>query len=96
MVKSELIDAVAKKVNFTKKDTEEVISAAIDVITETLAANEKVNLVGFGLFEVRERPARKGVDIRTKEEIQIPKSFVPSFKAGKQLKAAVKDANADK
>jgi DNA-binding protein HU-beta len=87
--KAELIAAVAEKSELTKKDAEKAINAFISVVSETLAANEKVQLVGFGTFEVRERAERKGRNPQTREEIVIPASKAPVFKAGKALKEAV-------
>ena len=89
MNKAELINAAAEKAGLSKKDTEAAVSAAIEVITEALAQSEKVQLVGFGSFEVKSRAARIGRNPRTKTEIEIPASKAPVFKAGKALKDAV-------
>ncbi len=89
MTKTELISAVAQKTELSKKDSEKAVSAVIEAITEALTNGDKVSLVGFGTFEVKERAARKGVNPRTKETIDIPASKLPSFKAGKALKDAV-------
>lgn len=89
MNKAELISAVAERSEITKKEAEKVINAMVSVITDTLVKNEKVQLVGFGTFEVRERAERKGRNPQTKEEIIIPASKAPVFKAGKALKDAV-------
>ena len=89
MNKAELINAVAEKAGLSKKDTESVINAAIDAITESLAQGDKVQLVGFGAFEVKARAARIGRNPKTKESITIPASKVPMFKPGKALKDAV-------
>ena len=89
MNKAELINAVAEKTGLSKKDTEAVITASIDVITEALSQSEKVQLVGFGSFEVKARAARIGRNPRTKQQIEIPASKTPVFKAGKALKDAV-------
>ena len=89
MTKTELINAVAQKAEISKKDGEKAVSAVIDAITEALVKGEKVQLVGFGTFEVKERSERKGINPRTKEEITISASKLPSFKAGKALKDAV-------
>ena len=89
MTKSDLIAAVATKVGSSKKDSEKAVNAVIESITEALANGESVQLVGFGTFEVKDRAARKGVNPRTKEEITIAASKLPSFKAGKALKDAV-------
>ncbi|NLU23384.1 MAG: HU family DNA-binding protein [Clostridiales bacterium] len=89
MNKAELIAAVAEKAGMSKKDTEAVMTAALDTITETLKASEKVQLVGFGSFELKKRAARIGRNPKTKETIEIPASQVAVFKAGKALKDAV-------
>lgn len=89
MNKSDLIAAIAAKTGETKKDAEATVNAFIDVVTESLAKGEKVQLVGFGSFEVRRRAARKGRNPQTKEEIKIPASKAPVFKAGKALKDLV-------
>ncbi len=89
MNKAELINAVADKTNLTKKDAESAVNAVIDVITESLAKDEKVQLVGFGSFEVKSRAARTGRNPRTKEQIKIPASKLPVFKAGKALKDSI-------
>jgi len=89
MNKTELVAAVAEKTGLSKKDSEKAVNAAFDAITETLVAGEKVQLVGFGAFEVKERGARVGRNPQTKETIEIPASRVASFKVGKALKDAV-------
>lgn len=89
MNKSELINAVAERTQLTKKDSEKAVTAVFDVIAEQLANDEKVVLVGFGTFEVRHRAARKGRNPSTKEEIMIPATKAPAFKAGKNLKMQV-------
>ena len=89
MNKAELVSAVAEKTGMSKKDSEKAVNAAFDTITEALAAGDKVQLVGFGAFEVKERGARIGRNTKTKEEIEIPATRVPVFKAGKVLKDAV-------
>lgn len=89
MNKTELIAAAAEKAGVSKKDTEAVVNAAVDAVTAALKSGEKVQIVGFGSFEVKSRPARTGRNPRTKEEIEIPASRVPAFKAGKLLKDAV-------
>ncbi|SHJ29870.1 HU family DNA-binding protein [Thermoclostridium caenicola] len=89
MNKAELISAVAQKSGLTKKDSETAIDAFMSVVEETLAKQEKVVLVGFGTFEVKARAARKGRNPQTKEEITIPASKAPVFKAGKALKDKV-------
>lgn len=87
--KADLVAAVAEKAEMSKKDAEKAVKAVFDVIEETLAANEKVQLVGFGTFEVKDRAERAGRNPQTKETITIPASKVPGFKAGKALKDAV-------
>ena len=89
MNKAELVAAVAEKTARSKKDSEKAVNAAFDAISAELAAGGKVQLVGFGSFETKKRDARVGRNPRTKEEIQIPASRVPAFKAGKALKDAV-------
>ena len=89
MNKTELIAAVAEKAELSKKDAEAAITAMVDAITEALSQEEKVQLVGFGSFEVKKRAARIGRNPKTKESIEIPASVVPVFKAGKALKDAV-------
>ena len=89
MNKAELISAVAMKADVSKKDAEAVLTAALDTITEALTEGEKVQLVGFGSFEVKTRAARVGRNPKTGTEIEIPASVVPTFKAGKALKDAV-------
>ena len=89
MTKADLINVVAQKAGFTKKDSEIAVSAVLEAVTEALAGGDKVSLVGFGTFEVKNRAERKGISPRTKEEISIAASKLPSFKAGKALKDAV-------
>ena len=89
MTKAELISAVAEKSELTKKDSEKAVAAVIESITEALAKGDKVSLVGFGTFEVKNRSARNGINPRTKESMPIPASKLPAFKAGKALKEAV-------
>ena len=89
MNKAELIAAVAEVTGLSKKDTEKAVNSTFDAITAALEAGEKVSLVGFGAFDVKERAARMGRNPRTKEEVEIPASRVPQFKAGKALKDAV-------
>ena len=89
MNKTELIAAVAEKATISKKDAENAVSAVIASITESLAGGEKVQIAGFGTFEVRERGERKGRNPQTKQEIVIPASKLPVFKAGKALKDVV-------
>ncbi|KRM90991.1 HU family DNA-binding protein [Liquorilactobacillus cacaonum] len=88
--KAQLIETVATKTGLTKKDATTAVDAVFETIQATLAEGEKVQLIGFGNFEVRERAARKGRNPQTGKEIQIPASKVPAFKPGKALKEAVK------
>ena len=89
MNKTELIAVVSQAAGLTKKDTERVINAAIDAITVSLMEGEKVQLSGFGTFEVKDREARIGRNPHTKEAIDIPATRVPSFKASQALKDTV-------
>ena len=89
MNKAELINAVAEKADVSKKDAEAVISATLETITAALKEGDKVQLVGFGSFEVKKRAAPMGRNPKTKESIEIPASVVPVFKAGKALKDSV-------
>ncbi len=89
MNKAELIAAIAAKTGETKKSAEETVNAFVAVVTEALQKGEKVQLVGFGSYEVKTRAARKGRNPQTKEEIKIPASKAPVFKAGKALKDLV-------
>jgi len=90
MNKTELYAALAKKTGFSKKDTERRTDAFIETITETLQRGDKVQIVGFGTFEVKERAARKARNPRTGEEIDVAASKAPVFKAGKVLKDCIK------
>ena len=90
MNKTELINAVAEKAGLSKKAAEAAVNATLSAITEGLKSDEKVQLVGFGSFEVKVRAERLGRNPKTKEEIHIPASKTPVFKAGKALKDAVK------
>ena len=89
MNKTELVSAMAERLGASKKHSEEALTVALDLITEALAEGEKVQLVGFGSFEVRERAPRIGRNLRTKEEVTIPASKAVQFKSGKVLKRAV-------
>ena len=89
MNKAELIAEVAAKTGLSKKDSEKAVNATLDTVTASLESGEKVSLVGFGVFDVKEREARMGRNPKTKEEIPIPASRVPQFKAGKALKEAI-------
>ena len=89
MTKSELIASVSEKAGMTKKDAEKAITAVIDTITEALSKGEKVQLVGFGTFEVRDRAERTGINPQTQQKIKIAATKTPAFKAGTTLKEAV-------
>ena len=89
MNKTELIAAVAESAGLTKKDTERVINAAIDAITASLVKGGKVQISGFGTFEIKDREARVGRNPHTKEAVEIPATRVPSFRASKALKDCV-------
>ncbi|SHI08096.1 DNA-binding protein HU-beta [Clostridium collagenovorans DSM 3089] len=89
MNKAELITIMSEKSKLTKKDAEAALKAFIETVEEALEQNEKVQLIGFGTFETRERAARTGRNPRTKEEIEIPASIAPVFKAGKEFKDKV-------
>ena len=89
MNKAELVAAIAAKTGESKKATEEAVNAFTEVVSNALKGGDKVQLVGFGSFEVRKRAARKGRNPQTKEEIKIPASKAPVFKAGKALKDLV-------
>ncbi|WP_019122462.1 HU family DNA-binding protein [Brevibacillus massiliensis] len=90
MNKTELITKVAETTELTKKDATKAVEAVLDAIAEALKAGDKVQLIGFGNFEVRERAARKGRNPQTGEEIEIASSKIPAFKPGKQLKDLIK------
>lgn len=89
MNKTELIAAVAEKAGLSKKDADAAVAAVLDVVKETLSAGDKVQLFGFGTFEVRERAARTGLNPQTKQPIQIAASKAPVFKAAKAFKDAL-------
>lgn len=89
MNKTELINAVAERASLSKKDADVAVSAVLDAITSALVDEEKIQIVGFGSFEVKHRAERIGRNPKTKEEIKIPASKIPVFKAGKVLKDAV-------
>ena len=90
MNKTELVASIAEKANISKKDAEKAVAAFIDTLAEELKAGNKVQLIGFGTFEVRERAARTGINPQTKATIEIAASKNPVFKAGAAFKAAVK------
>ncbi len=89
MNKTELISVIADKSGLSKKDSEKALNATVDAITAALKAGDKVQLVGFGSFEVKTRAARMGRNPKTKTAIEIPASKVPHFKAGKALKDTI-------
>lgn len=89
MNKTELIAAIAEKSGISKKDADKALAAFIETVSEQLKAGEKIQLVGFGTFEVRERGERTGLNPRTKETIKIAASKAPVFKAGKSFKDAI-------
>jgi DNA-binding protein HU-beta len=90
MNKTELIEQIADKAGMTKKDTDKFINAFFACVEEVLQSGDKVHLIGFGTFEVRERQERKGRNPQNGEVIYIPAAVVPAFKAGKDFKNAVK------
>ena len=90
MTKTELVAAVAKKAGLTQKDADKALAAVLDVVTEALAKGDKVQLTGFGTFEVRAKAAREGRNPKTGAAIKVPASKAPAFKAGATLKKAVK------
>ena len=89
MNKSELVNAVAEKTGLSRKDCDKALTAVLDTIAETLETGEKVQIVGFGAFDVKYRKAHIGRNPKTKEAMEIPASRVPQFKAGKALKDAI-------
>ena len=89
MTKADLINAIAEKAEFSKKDSEKALNAVISSITDALVSGDKVQIVGFGTFEVRQRDAKEAINPRTKEKIQIPAKKAPALKAGKALKDVV-------
>ena len=91
MNKTELIAAIAEKAELSKKDSEKALKAFVDVVTEELKKDHKIQLVGFGTFEVSERNARTGRNPQTGEEMEIPACKAPKFKAGKALKDAINE-----
>lgn len=93
MNKNELIAAVAERSGLTKKDSEKAVNAVIECIQDALAQGDKVAIIGFGTFEVRERGARTGRNPQTGEVINIPSSRVPAFKAGKILRDSIATVN---
>ena len=90
MNKTDLVNTVTTQAELTKEDAKKAVDALLETISTTLAKEEKIQLVGFGTFEVRQRAARTGRNPQTGEELQIAASKVPAFKAGKELKEAIK------
>ena len=90
MNKSELVKSVAEKADLSRKDATDAVDAVCSAITEALSKDEKVQLVGFGSFEVRSRAERKGRNPQTGDEIKIPATLIPAFRPGKTLKDAIK------
>ena len=90
MNKTELITAIADKAGIAKKDADKALTAFVEVVTDELKAGGKVQLVGFGTYEVKERAARTGINPQTKEQIKIPASKAPVFKAGNTFKGEIK------
>ncbi|MCM1365393.1 MAG: HU family DNA-binding protein [Faecalibacterium sp.] len=90
MNKTELVNAVAEKAELSKKDAEKAVAAVFSAVEDALVAGDKVQLIGFGTFEVKERAARTGHNPQTGEKIEIAAAKIPSFKAGSALKNAVK------
>ena len=90
MNKTELIAAIADKAGIAKKDADKALAAFIETVTDALKAGDKVQLVGFGTFEVKERAARVGINPQTKAQIEIPASKAPVFKAGNTFKGEIK------
>lgn len=89
MTKQDLVDAVSNETGFSKKDATRAVEAVLDAVTKTLRRGEKVQIAGFGTFEVRARSAREGRNPQTGQTITIPARRSPAFKAGKALKEAV-------
>lgn len=89
MTKAEFIDAIAVNGGYSKKDAEKALKAVINTITDSLVKGEKISLVGFGTFEVKERAAKTAINPRTKETVNVPAKKVPTFKAGKGLKDTI-------
>lgn len=89
MKKTDLVAAIAEKAEISKKDAEKALAAFTEAVTDALNAGDKVQLIGFGTFEVRERAGRTGINPRTKETIEIAASKAPVFKAGQAFKAAI-------
>ena len=91
MNKKELLSAIAEKAGISMKDADKAVAAFVETVTETLKAGDKIQLVGFGTFEVRERPERTGRNPQTNQTNTIPASKVPAFKAGAGFKSAISE-----
>ncbi len=89
MNKGELVDRIAQRTGLTKKDARKALDATIDIVTESIAANEEVLLTGFGKFEVRTRKRSQRINPQTQRRIMVPEKVVPAFKPGKNLKTLV-------
>ena len=89
MTKTDLVNVIAEKGEYSKKDAEKALSTVIDAITESLSKGEKISLIGFGTFEVRDRAAKDAINPLTKEPVHVPAKKVPAFKAAKALKEIV-------
>jgi len=89
LTKAELVDRVAAKTGLTKKDVGRAVDAVFEAVTEALSGGERVQIVGFGTFEVRQRAARRGRNPQTGQDIEIAARKIPAFKAGKALKESV-------
>ncbi len=89
MNKGELVDAIAKRADVTKKEADAVLTAALETIMEAVSSDQKVTLVGFGSFEPRKRQAREGRNPKTGDKMEIPETIVPAFSAGKLFKEKV-------
>lgn len=89
MTKADLINQIAEKGEYSKKDAEKALKSVLDFITDSLSKGEKIQLIGFGTFEVRDRAEKESINPRTKEKMITPAKKAPAFKAGKALKEAV-------
>lgn len=89
MTKADLINAIAEKAELSKKDSEKALNAVVASITDALVSGDKVQIVGFGTFEVRDKKAKEAINPRTKEKVAVPARKAPAFKAGKGLKDSV-------
>lgn len=96
MNRAELVDAISQKASVTKKEVDSVLTAALETIIDTVAAGDKVTLIGFGVFEGRDRAAREGRNPSNGEKLSIPATRIPGFTAGKQFKDAVREGGETK